>query len=57
MEVVAVLELQAETWTRLIKDEAESRQSIDAEFNKVLEIENLVKKARGQPPNVAALLN
>ena len=56
-EIVALLEHQAETWTRLVKDEAALRKSIDEEFKKVLDVEDRVKKARGTYPNVAALVS
>ena len=55
MQVVALLEHQADTWTRLQNDSAQLRQSVDKEFAKVVDVEERLKKARGVYPNVAAL--
>ena len=53
MQVVALLEHQANTWTRLAKDAEELHKEVDTEFAKVVDVEERVKKARGTYPNVA----
>mmetsp|Transcript_22847 Transcript_22847/g.43467 ORF Transcript_22847/g.43467 Transcript_22847/m.43467 type:complete len:371 (+) Transcript_22847:424-1536(+) len=55
MEVVAMLERQAETWDKLLKDSETLGVEINKEMAKVNDAEDRVKKARGVYPNVAAL--
>ena len=55
MEIVAMLEQQAETWDKVLKDSEALGVEINQEMAKVNDAEDRVKKARGVYPNVAAL--